>query len=325
MSTEKQLPATPDRLREARRKGDLPRSRAWGALGALAGGGLPLLMRPNPSSWQVLARRTLGLAQDDAGVAWLCFGMAELAPPLVGASLGALLGGLAVGGWAWAPAALQLRFERLYPSRGAKRLVEPKLWADGLRDLAWVTIVLLALSWTLSRPGLLTKPGLGVALMAALTWVLGVPWAVLDGLWSTRAHARRHRMSLQDLKEETKRREGDPRTKQERRQRGRQLVQESLQQRVESATVVLVNPIHLAVALAHDPTSAEPPLVAARGRDAEASRIRGIARRAGVPIIRNVALARRLHRLDEAEPIPEALYGPVAGVLCQLLIDQEAE
>ena len=83
--------------------------------------------------------------------------------------------------------------------------------------------------------------------------------------------------------------------------------------------MVVVNPTHLAVALRHDRSSDDAPRVVAKGAGLAAARIRSAARRAGVPIVRDVPLARALHRLAEiGDEIPEELYAAAAAVLAHL-------
>jgi type III secretion protein U len=85
---------------------------------------------------------------------------------------------------------------------------------------------------------------------------------------------------------------------------------------VSKATVVVVNPTHVAVALLHRRERQEAPRVLAKGIGDDAARIRSAARRAGVPIVRDVTLARALYRLaDAGEEIPGELYEAAAGVL----------
>ncbi len=85
------------------------------------------------------------------------------------------------------------------------------------------------------------------------------------------------------------------------------------------ATVVVVNPTHVAVALRHDRDGDEAPRVVAKGSGTAAARIRSAARRAGIPIVRDVPLARAIHRLAEVgEEIPEELYEAAAAVLAHL-------
>jgi len=320
MSKEKRHDPTPERLRQAREKGDVPRSRVLAALGALATGGW-VLFEADLHGWRDLSRRTLSLQDPLPLVAatWWSFGWRWTAWAATAAALGAFFGSLAVGGWVWAPKVFRIGFDRLDPVKGTKRLFEPKTWFDGLRDLGWMAAVAFTCLMLARVPGLFARPRWALAALAGSVVVLGLPWALLDVLWTRRAHRRRHRMSLEEVKEEAKRSEGDPQTKQQRRQRGRQILQDSLRKRVESAAVVFVNPTHYAVALAHDPERPDPPWVVARGREAEALRMRSLARRGGVPVVRHVALARRLYRLQEEDEIPEELYGPVAQVLCRLL------
>jgi flagellar biosynthesis protein FlhB len=87
---------------------------------------------------------------------------------------------------------------------------------------------------------------------------------------------------------------------------------------------VVVNPTRVAVALQHDRTAGDAPRVLAKGTLLAAARIRSAARRAGVPIVRDVPLARALHRLaDVGEEIPEALYEAAAALLAHLYGSKE--
>jgi type III secretion protein U len=107
--------------------------------------------------------------------------------------------------------------------------------------------------------------------------------------------------------------EGDPRHKAERRRWHRAFAGAGP---VRRATCVIVNPTRIAVALAHARGSDDPPLVLAKGAGEAAARLRAEARRAGVPIVRDVALARALYRLSEVgDAIPEELYEAAATVL----------
>jgi type III secretion protein U len=107
--------------------------------------------------------------------------------------------------------------------------------------------------------------------------------------------------------------EGDPRHRAERRRLQRALAGAGP---VRRAACVVVNPTHVAVALEHARGSDEAPVVLAKGLGEAAARLRAEARRAGVPIVRDVALARALYRLAEVgDAIPEELYDAAAAVL----------
>jgi type III secretion protein U len=120
-------------------------------------------------------------------------------------------------------------------------------------------------------------------------------------------------MTREEVRRESRETEGDPQHRGERRRLHRALLEAGP---VSRATVVVVNPTHVAVALLHRRGLDEPPRLLAKGTGESAARIRSAARRAGVPIVRDVPLARALYRLAEAgEEIPPELYDAAAGVL----------
>jgi type III secretion protein U len=123
-------------------------------------------------------------------------------------------------------------------------------------------------------------------------------------------------MTREEVRREQKEAEGDPRHREARRRRHRALLEAGP---VTRATCVVVNPTHVAVALRHERGGDGAPRVVAKGLGAAARRLRSEARRAGVPVVRDVALARALHRLAEVgEEIPEQLYDAAAALLACL-------
>jgi type III secretion protein U len=123
-------------------------------------------------------------------------------------------------------------------------------------------------------------------------------------------------MTPDEVERERREEEGDPRHKAERRRQHRALASAGP---VSRAAVVVVNPTRLAVALGHRPEADEAPVVLAKGTGDDAARIRALARRAGVPIVRDVALARALYQLAEVgEEIPAELYQAAAVVLARV-------
>ena len=120
-------------------------------------------------------------------------------------------------------------------------------------------------------------------------------------------------MTRDEVRREQREDEGDPGHRAERRRLHRALLGAGP---VSRATVVVVNPTHVAVALRHDPAGEDAPRVVAKGTGLAAARIRSAARRAAVPIVRDVPLARALFRLGEVgEEIPAELYDAAAAVL----------
>jgi flagellar biosynthesis protein FlhB len=124
------------------------------------------------------------------------------------------------------------------------------------------------------------------------------------------------KMTKQEVKEEMKRMEGDPKIKQRRRQIAMQQTVQRLKKDVPTADVIVTNPTHYAVALKYDSTGMGAPKVVAKGQDYIAMRIREIAAGAGIPILERPPLARSLYQLVEVgKEIPEQFYSAVAEIL----------
>jgi type III secretion protein U len=331
--SEKTEPPTPRRLREARRQGQVPRSRLFSSAAASLGGlGGALLAAPGAwvrlKGWiawlWVQQAFSPGPALARAGALLLAF----TAPALLGALGAALLASLVTAGLRFEPGVLVPRLERIGLGAGLARLLAPGRLAEvgkGLLVLAVLGTVALpgARPWA---PALLRAVGgeggaaLDVALVgleqvglrcAAALALLGLA----DLLLARRRHLRSLRMSREEVKREHKESEGDPRLKGKRRALHRQLVGGGVARGVRRATAVVVNPTHLAVALRYDPAESEAPYLVARGREADARALRREAVRLGIPVVRDVPLARSLIHYDVGEELPEELYQAAAAVL----------
>jgi flagellar biosynthetic protein FlhB len=122
-------------------------------------------------------------------------------------------------------------------------------------------------------------------------------------------------MSKYDVKQEYKQSEGDPEMKHQRKALAEELVMHGSQENVRHADAVITNPAHIAVAIKYDQEKGGAPTVVAKGMRKNAEKIKEIARQFNVPILRNVPLAQTLNKLDLGEEIPEELYEAVAEVL----------
>lgn len=124
------------------------------------------------------------------------------------------------------------------------------------------------------------------------------------------------KMTKQEVKDEYKQSEGDPKVKGQQRQRMRQASQRRMMQQLPKADVVITNPTHLAVAIQYDKERYEAPIVVAKGADYLAQRIKDVAREHDIEIVENKPLARMLyHNVELGEQIPPELYQMVAEVL----------
>ncbi|MCC6749816.1 MAG: EscU/YscU/HrcU family type III secretion system export apparatus switch protein [Deltaproteobacteria bacterium] len=163
--------------------------------------------------------------------------------------------------------------------------------------------------------------------LALRVGVLVVLMGAFDLWLQRRAYFKRLRMTREEVKREQKESEGDPQHKGERRRLHREILEQRMLERVAKADCVIINPVRIAVAIEYDENSMGAPRVVARGERIVAAKIRAMARKHGVPIVRNVPLARALVDLELDQEIPSELYEAVAEVLrfLQGLGDRESK
>jgi flagellar biosynthetic protein FlhB len=334
------LPATPRRLEQAREEGQVPRSReliaaatvAAGAAGAWAAG--PFWV----AACERLLEHGLRLAPGEAfATAALTgrFGVAlvdatlVLAPVLVGAALVAVLGGLGVGGWLYAPKAFMPDFNRLDPLRGLGNVFSRHGALELVKAIAKALViggVAAHFLWTerdtlAQLPGVAPRAGivaLGVLLgdlivrLAAALLVI----AALDVPLVLWRHYAGLRMTQEEVRRELRESEGDPQLKARIRSQQRERARGRMMAEVPKADLVVTNPTRFAVAIAYREGEMRAPRVVAKGQGEVASRIRETAAEHGVPLLEAPPLARALHRAVEiGDEIPDTLYDAVAQVL----------
>lgn len=166
-------------------------------------------------------------------------------------------------------------------------------------------------------PGVLggLMAGTLVALLT-ITAVIATVIGAADLLWQRISHARKLRMSLQEMKEEHRKSEGDGHAKAERRRRGQEIALNQMLLDVPTADVVIVNPTHYAVALRWSRAKGSAPTCVAKGTDAVAARIRAVAETAGIPVHGDPATARALHATVEiGQEIRPEHYRAVAAAV----------
>jgi type III secretion protein U len=140
--------------------------------------------------------------------------------------------------------------------------------------------------------------------------------SVFDLIWQRHSHTRKLRMSLQDIKKEIKQSEGDPLIKMQRQQTHQEWAQQSAADSASRANVLIVNPTHVAIAIDYDPQSCPVPTLSAKGQDDTALAMREAAMKAGVPIVRNIAVAHSmLVRTEVGEIIPQDLFDTMAEII----------
>jgi flagellar biosynthetic protein FlhB len=334
---EKTEAPTPQKKRKARREGQVARTQDLGAWAAILAATLVVpstveAMLEHGAQLLAAAAEVVEQPEDARALALLKrsgIDAALLVAPVcavllvVGLAASAAQGGLHV-----ASTQVKPKGERLNPLKGAKRLLGPQGWWQGAKALLKSAVLgmVLYLAVTDALPRLVGSGALplaasvGGAADAAMSLLqvaatTGVAVAALDYLVVRRRVGKQLRMTRQEVKDESKQTEGDPYLKAAVRSRQLAVSRNRMMTEVATADVVLVNPTHVAVALRYQPSGGAPRVVA-KGAGAVATRIRERAEEHGVPLVRDVPLARALHRACElGQEIPAELYAAVARVL----------
>ncbi len=343
---EKTEAPTPKRLTDARKDGTVAQSReltSWAAVLAVAVAGPPMFTaigRQVADSTVAAARLAPTLASTASGrQLWavttdLAVGVGLATLLLCGtAGLVGVAVGVAQTKGLIAPKRLKPNWKAMSPKEGIKRMVGTQAAWELVKQIAKV-LALTAAAWPriedftgLYATGALHDPLplAAAAVKAAIEIVrdlalVALVVAAADWAWNKRKVTRQLRMTRQQVIDEFKNIEGDPQIKSQRRARAQQMSRNRMIADAGKASVVVVNPEHVAVALTYDTGSGGTPKVVARGGDHLAARIRAAAAAGNVPIVRDVPLARTLHAVCRVgEPIPSELFVAVAQTLALVM------
>jgi flagellar biosynthesis protein FlhB len=318
---EKVFDPTPAKLEEARRKGDVPRSQdanaAAGYLGLLAVVALvgAWCLDRAASALMVfidqpdrLIGRVLGPGGPGLSAAIIGEVMIALAPILLVPFALVILSLIAQQAIVASGDKLVPKLSRLSLIANAKQKFGPTGLVEfakaAVKLFAIATALFLVLTGDLDRMigAAAAEPRvIGALMMDAFVVLLSITCAIavtiggLDLVWQRFDHARKLRMSFQDLRDEVKQSEGDPYMKAQRRSRGEAIAMNRMLLDVPKADVVIVNPTHYAVALKWSRTRGSAPACVAKGEGEVAMKIREVAETAGVPIHSDPPTARALH------------------------------
>jgi flagellar biosynthesis protein FlhB len=334
------LPATARKISKAREQGQVARSRDLGHFAALMAASLALAaVSSQLTGWlqRLLAR---GLSFDALTVSQperMADRLAEFGVEmmLVVLPMGLLMMGVGVaasvacGGWNFSWKAMEPKFSKLDPISGVARLFSASQIGMTLKAcLLALVLGLIGALFVQANMGRFLH-SMAVPLPAALNHAAGTVWAgMLLLLLAVGAFAlvdiplqkfvwlRGLRMSHQEVKQEHKEIEGNAEIKGKQKAQMREAANRRMLAAVPSASVVVMNPTHFAVALRYDDGRMAAPLVVAKGADLMAFRIRDAARAAQVPVLEAPPLARALYAHSEVDrEIPAALFSAVAQVL----------
>lgn len=336
---------TAKRMREARRRGQIPRSPdlvGWASL-LMASFILPLFLGGMGdrmteyfgSIRDAVASGELELAMSRA--ADMIPGVGAVVVPFLVVLMVATAAGLAVqGGVTVSAEPLRPKLERISPKSGLKRLVSTQSAVDTAKALfrLIVLVVIVAQIMTGQIAAYLGGPGrsleltgleIGASLLflVRLAAIVGIVVGFGDYAWQRYKVGKQLKMTKDEVRRENKNTEGDPMIKSRRRAIHAKVSQNKMLNAVGDASVVVVNPTHVAVALAYEAGGV--PTVVAKGGDALAARIRERAFQADIPVVEVRPLARILHDMTEiGDEVPAHLYEAVAIVIAFVMRSPKA-
>ncbi len=252
-----------------------------------------------------------------------------LAPVLLVGVIVSFLCDVAQVGWKPTTKPMQPKLNKMNPISGFKKILSPNSLVELIKSLAKIFLVALisylylkdkwALIFQLYDMTLLQALGLVVEVVTDLGIRIAAVYMILafSDFWYQRTKFKRDmRMSKQEIKEEFKEMEGDPQIKGRIRQKMQEVSRRRMMQNLPKADVVITNPTHYAVAIQYDIELSDAPIVLAKGEDYLAARIKEIAREHDIEIVENKPLARMLYaNVDVGQAVPPELYQAVAEVL----------
>jgi len=332
--------ATPRKLEQSREKGDVAKTQDLAPLAALtfSAGVLAIL-----GGW--LAKTMISALipfiahpeqiplEGAGGVTVARMAMMAAAPVLgavlLTAALGGALGNLVQHGLLFTPDKLKPDFKKVSPLSGFQRIFGPDGLAQFVKSISKILAV-AGVAYLVLKPHFhefRTLSALDPAAMlpfsaeilrklifAVIALMLAITGA--DWIWQKQRFLKKMRMSREEVKEEYKQTDGDPLIKAKLRQMRHEKARRRMMAAVPTATVVVMNPTHYAVALKYEAGTAGAPECVAKGLDAVALRIRAAAEEAGVPVIEDPPLARALYAAVEIdEAIPPAHFEAVAKII----------
>jgi len=339
-SGEKTEEPTAKKLSDARKKGQIARSKDLGTMFVLVGSAIAIMLVGGmlTESLAGVMSRFFSLSRDEAMDLNALFNVAKgtvgnVITPLLWIfciiMLAAFVGNSMLGGISFSAEAMAPKLSKMSPLAGFKRMFGVKALVELVKSLLKFFVVFIVAYLLLSS---LFEEILGLSLeliplslghaVSLLQWMflalalsIGII-AAIDAPYQVWDHNRQLKMTKQEIKDEMKSSEGSPEIKGRIRRTQYEMSQRRMMQEVPDSDVVITNPTHYAVALKYDAAVGGAPMLVAKGIDEMAIHIRTIAKENNVEIIASPALARSLYYCAEVnEEIPDELFAAVAQVL----------
>lgn len=341
-SGDKSEKPTAGKLRKARQKGDIPRSKevnlAVSLIMALVMLGLffPYYRELVQASFTAV-RQMADRVHDDGALHQFMLTQVliilKFIATLIPIPFAAALSTLVPGGWLFAPTRIKPDIKKINPLSGVKRMFSMQHYTDVLKMIL-KCVVLLLLLWStvkgnltemMSLQGLFLRDaiehGLGLYESMMRLFILTIAlFAIVDVPLSKFLFTKKMKMTKKEVRDEHKNNEGNPQVKGRIRNLQRQMALGQINKQVPQADVVITNPTHFAVALKYDPEKAPAPYIVAKGVDDVALYIRSVAGKHNIDVVEFPPLARAVyHSTRINQQIPAALFRPIAQVLTYVM------
>lgn len=343
-SDDKTEQPTAKKLADARKKGQVPRSKEAGTFFVIMAGVLSIWVFSGflGRGMRQVMQNSFSLTRDqiyaqDEGSRIFIHDLANIAIPILGIGIivfiMAIVGSIFIGGFNFSKEALQPKFNKLNPISGLARIVSLNSLVELIKGIFKITFIgafcYFALSGRFAEVMSLSFIDPMMAIRRAITLLFQfmviivcamLPIVLIDVPYQKWHYIKQLRMSKQDIKDEYKDTEGNPQIKGKIKQLQMQMAARRMMKNVPEADVVVTNPTHYAVALKYDVDGTTAPLVVAKGVDEIAEKIKEIARETKVPVIPIPPLARSLYYTTDLDcEIPRGLFKAVAQVLAWVM------
>ena len=336
---DKTEPATPKKKEEARKKGEVAKSRELSTVAVLFAGAIYLFFagkhlvldlgnqirgfisdipqfRTNHFDFLGILRMTA------ENFLWL------IIPMMMVLCMVAILANFLQTGFIWSVEPLAPSPSKIDPIKGTKKIFSKRTLVELAKSVAKLVIVGWAAISTMKDDfshfvPLIYQEKIQIMSVLAQTsmkmvirccWVIAI-LAILDFLYQKWEFEQKLKMTKQEVKDEFKQTEGDPLVKSRIKSIQREMARRRMMEEVPKADVVITNPVHLAIALRYKAGEMNAPVIVAKGAERVAFKIRDVAMVHQIPVVENRKLAQNLYKLDMGEEIPSHLYQAVAEIL----------
>ena len=336
---DKTEPATAKKKQEARKKGQVAKSKELGSIAILSAGVIYLFFCGKDITLELgnnIQQTFLIIPQFKSSDYNLMILLTQAAktylrmilPIMLTLSIIAILSNVLQTGFIWSVETLTPKMSKINPIAGVKKMFSMRSLVELAKSIAKILIVgwaafsvlkdnishLIPLVYQGKVQIISMLADTSLQVVTRCCYVIAL-LAILDFLYQKWDFEKNLKMTKQEVKDEFKQTEGDPMIKSRIRSIQREMARKRMMQEVPKADVVITNPTHLAIALRYDLENMTSPMIVAKGANKVAFRIKTLATENNIPVVENRTLAQNLYKLDIGKEIPPHFYQAVAEIL----------